>query len=29
VLYFDTMQHTVLRHVGNVKVTSCSCSNAT
>ena len=29
VLYFDTMQHTVLRHVDNVKVTSCACSNAT
>ena len=29
VLYFDTMQHTVLRHVDNVKVKSCACSNAT
>ena len=29
VLYFDTMQHTVLRHVDNVKVTSCACSNTT
>jgi hypothetical protein len=29
VLYFDSMQHVVLRHVDNAKVTSCACSNAT
>lgn len=29
VLYFDSMQHVVLRHVNNVKVTGCACSNST
>ncbi|XP_028399630.1 univin-like [Dendronephthya gigantea] len=27
VLYFDSMQHTVLRHVDNVKVKKCACAN--
>lgn len=28
VLYFDNTQHTVLRHVGNVKVKKCACANS-